>query len=396
MMGGLRARVLALMLVPAAANGFGRFAYGLLVPAMQHDLGWSAFTSGSLSAANSAGYLAGAIVADRTRTLLGERSAVLGPLVAATLAVLACAATGDVAALLVLRLVAGAAGAVAFVAGAAVVTRLTTEREARSLGLYFAGPGLGIAVSALLVTPVAASGHWRTGWLLAGGLCGVCVALVAPALARVPLARPVRGGPQLWERGRIGALLASYGLFGAGYITFMTFSVAYLRGTGRTPGQLAWFWFTLGAAGIVIALFLVAPLCRIGGRGSVALPVAITALASALPLLSVSRAAGLASAALFGSFFSVSATVTACARRHLPAAQWPPAIAGLTAAFGVGQCAGPVISGAVADGPYGLRAGLLTGTVLLAASAACALFQPSAPPGAPPIPAEAAPHTDHR
>ncbi|KAB2379249.1 YbfB/YjiJ family MFS transporter [Actinomadura montaniterrae] len=365
------------MLVPAAANGLGRFAYGLLVPAMQNDLGWSSLTSGSLSAANSVGYLIGAIIADRALTVFGERNAVLGPLAVATLTVLACGATGDVIALAVLRLVAGAAGAVAFVAGAAVLTRLTAERETRALGLYFAGPGLGIAASALLVTPIAVAGHWRTGWLLDSVLCAACLALVAPVLARMPLAQPVLSGPRSWERRRVGALLASYGLFGAGYITYMTFSVAYLRANGRTPSQLEWFWFALGVAGIVIGLTLAAPLSRIRGGRGIAVTVATTALASGLPLLSSSSTAELASAALFGSFFSVSATVTAAARRSLPPTQWPPAIAGLTAAFGIGQCAGPVISGAVADGPHGLRAGLLTGTVLLAASGACALFHPS-------------------
>ncbi|WP_329240881.1 YbfB/YjiJ family MFS transporter [Actinoallomurus sp. NBC_01490] len=390
-------RILALMLVPAAANGFGRFAYGLLVPAMQHHLGWSSLTSGSLSAANSAGYLIGAIIADRALTVFGERDAVLGPLAVATLAVLACGATGDVAALLVLRLVAGAAGAVAFIAGAAVLTRLTAERETRALGLYFAGPGLGIAVSALLITPIAVTGHWRTGWLLDGVLCAACLALVAPVLTRMPLARPVRGGgPRPWEHRRVGALLASYGLFGAGYITYMTFSVAYLRGNGRTPDQLVWFWFALGAVGIVIGLTLAAPLSRIRGGGGVAVPVAMTALASVLPILSGTGAAELASAALFGSFFTVSATVTAAARRSLPPTQWPPAIAGLTAVFGIGQCAGPLISGAMADGPHGLRAGLLTGTLLLAASAACALFQPSDSSGTPSLPTEPATQANHR
>lgn len=374
-----RVRLLALMLVPAAANGFGRFAYGLLVPAMQHQLGWSSLTFGALSAANSAGYLVGALTAGRALTVLGERNAVLGPLAVATLAVLACGATDDVAALLVLRLVAGTAGAVAFVAGAAVLTRLSAEHETRVLGLYFAGPGLGIAISALVITPIAVTGHWRTGWLLDGALCAACLLLVAPVLARMPLTRPARGGgPRSWERRRVGRLLASHGLFGAGYITYMTFSVAYLHNHGRTAGQLLWFWFALGAAGIVIGLTLAAPLSRIRGGGGVAVPLAVTALASALPVLSNTPVAELASAVLFGSFFTVSATVTAAARRSLPPTQWASAIAGLTAAFGVGQCTGPLISGAMADGLHGLRVGLLAGTLLLATSAACALLQPSA------------------
>jgi hypothetical protein len=47
----------ALALGPALATGFARFAYGLLVPAMQADLGWTNTEAGLAGSANAFGYL---------------------------------------------------------------------------------------------------------------------------------------------------------------------------------------------------------------------------------------------------------------------------------------------------------------------------------------------------
>jgi len=55
----------ALALASAVSLGFGRFAYGLLLPSMRADLAWSYFTAGAMNTANAAGYLAGALLAPR-------------------------------------------------------------------------------------------------------------------------------------------------------------------------------------------------------------------------------------------------------------------------------------------------------------------------------------------
>jgi len=171
-------------------------------------------------------------------------------------------------------------------------------------------------------------------------------------------------------------VLLAYGTFGAGYIAFMTFAIAYLRTTRHASTRtVTAFWLVLGAAGVVIGVALIRRVTTARGGRGLALLTAITAVASALPTVSGSVAVALLAAALFGSFFSVSTAATAVIRQQLPERQWPPAIAGLTAIFGLGQCAGPVLSGALSDGPAGLRTGLLAGTVLLALSSACALAQ---------------------
>ena len=42
-------------------NGFGRFAYGLILPAMRADLGWTYAQAGWLNTANALGYILGAL-----------------------------------------------------------------------------------------------------------------------------------------------------------------------------------------------------------------------------------------------------------------------------------------------------------------------------------------------
>ncbi len=53
-------------------NGFARFSYGLILPAMQSDLGWNYAQAGWLNTANALGYIAGAVL---TMLMIGRYSA---------------------------------------------------------------------------------------------------------------------------------------------------------------------------------------------------------------------------------------------------------------------------------------------------------------------------------
>lgn len=63
-----------LALGTASALGLARFAYGLLVPAMRNDLGWSLAQAGAVTTANGLGYLAGAVT---TATIAEDRKSVV-------------------------------------------------------------------------------------------------------------------------------------------------------------------------------------------------------------------------------------------------------------------------------------------------------------------------------
>jgi MFS family permease len=85
-----------LALAVAVTNGFARFAYALILPAMRSDLGWNYTEAGWNNTANAIGYLAGAVVVFRVarRRRRGRR---VGPrrLFAANLWVTAAASPED-------------------------------------------------------------------------------------------------------------------------------------------------------------------------------------------------------------------------------------------------------------------------------------------------------------
>jgi predicted MFS family arabinose efflux permease len=150
---------LALSLGAAVSLGITRFAYGLLLPPMREDLGWSYTLAGSMNTANAVGYLLGAMAMS---WLLQRMSPSRLFVVGAVLATLFMAASGfftSAAALLLQRLLAGVASGLVFSTGGLLAARLGARQPQRSgllLGLYYGGTGFGIVLSALGVPLVLA------------------------------------------------------------------------------------------------------------------------------------------------------------------------------------------------------------------------------------------------
>jgi predicted MFS family arabinose efflux permease len=171
--------------------------------------------------------------------------------------------------------------------------------------------------------------------------------------------------------------LLAYGLFGAGYIAYATFIIAYLRSDeGFSAANVSLFWSILGLTSVAAAFLWGPILSRLtGGRGT-ASTISVVMIGAAVPLLWSRPAGAYLSAILFGgSFLAVVVAVTAFARKATRPHAWTAVIAVFTVAFGLGQCIGPVLSGALSDGPSGVRAGLWLSVGLLAAGSIIAVFQ---------------------
>ncbi|MBX3139639.1 MAG: YbfB/YjiJ family MFS transporter [Trueperaceae bacterium] len=345
---------------PAAAVGVGRFAYALVLPDMLTGLGLSLTQAGLLGSANTGGYLLGALGSHRILRAAGHGKGFYLAAALQCLTLLALASAPPFWAMAALRLAQGVLGAVVFVGGAALV--MAAGGRASSLGLYFGSIGVGMAVSTA-VLPLAAD--WRTGWLWLGLLASalVAVSLCAWSRLREP-APPVAAGEGSLRP--VVAALVSYGLYGAGYIAYMTFVTTDLRvATGP-------FWFVLGL-GAVLNGPVWGPLSgRLGGPVAQAV-VLLTLLVSSLPPLVA--AAPHVSALLFGvSFLGVVTAITVLIRARLPAGAWPRAMGLSTAAFAAGQALGPALTGALGEAFGGATGALWTGSALLALALVVALL----------------------
>ena len=176
-----------LALGTASALGLARFAYGLLVPAMRAELGWSLAQAGPLTTANGLGYLLGAAATAPVARRLGVTTTFRPGMVLTTVALAATAVTSSDPSLLLARAAAGAAGALVFIAGGVLASRAAARlRSAVPLTIYFAGAGLGIAVSGALIPPLLGDhpGRWPLAWAGLAAAAGLAT-VVSWTAARV-------------------------------------------------------------------------------------------------------------------------------------------------------------------------------------------------------------------
>jgi predicted MFS family arabinose efflux permease len=387
---------LALALGAAVSLGITRFAYGLLLPTMRDDLGWSYTLAGAMNTANALGYLIGALA---TPWLLRRVPATSLLLRGAALATVFMALSGfftQATPLLLQRLLAGVASALVFIAGGLLAARLGARQPLRSgflLGIYYGGTGLGIALSAVgvpwVLAQVAGRPHaWAWAWWGLALLCALAtVLMVWPArvlAASEPLAHaaaPVGGPPtpadqRAFRYRDFAFALAGYTGFGVGYIGYMTFVIALLKEQGSSPGAITLFYALLGVAVMASSRIWAGWLDRHRNGQALARLNALLGLATILPALTSAWPLVLASGLLFGGvFLSVVASTTALVRHNLPPAQWAAGISAFTIVFAAGQMVGPTVVGLIADGPGGLERGLVFSAMALWAGAALAWRQ---------------------
>lgn len=375
----------ALALAAAVSLGLSRFAYGLLLPSMRADLGWSYFLAGAMNTANAAGYLLGALLMPRLLARHDARALLLAGGYSAALLMAAHALARSDALLLTLRLLAGAASAASFVCGGLLAARLAsgigpgaaTPRRSAGLvlGLYYGGVGLGIMVSAPLLpaltqgqaTGGAAGLGWPAAWMLLGLCAAVFTALTGWGTRRLHAPPAARSARATVAWGPMGWALAGYLMFGLGYIGYMTFVVTLLREQGRSAVQIVGFYSLLGA-GVIASSWLWAGLLQRhrNGRPLTVLN-GLLALATLLPVVSAHPLVVLASGALFGAvFLSVVASTTAFVRHNHTPAAWPAGISAFTIVFAAGQIVGPSVTGWVVDAAGGGVAGLVRGLAMSA------------------------------
>jgi predicted MFS family arabinose efflux permease len=380
--------VLGLSLGPAVSNGLARFAYGLILPAMQADLGWTYAQAGWLNTANAAGYLVGALATFALVDRLGARGVFAAGMAVTPLALAGSAASADLVLQSAFRIAAGVAGAGAFIAGgalAAATFRDAPARNALAIGLYFGGGGLGMIASGATLPILfdrAGAEAWPAAWLLLAGLAALAAGPALWAAARCPRAATGPAGAAVpLPLAAMAAAIAGYALFAVGYIVYVTFLVALMREGGAGPTLVATCWTILGL-GVMAAPFLWrGVLARSAGGGALALACLATGAATLLPVaLAGALPALLASVALFGlSFFMAPTAVTRFARRNLDQGAWGRAVALFTTVFAAGQIVGPVLAGLVADATGSVSRGMAAaGAALLAGAATAALQRPLA------------------
>jgi predicted MFS family arabinose efflux permease len=373
--------ILILSLAPTIGLGIGRFAYSLVLPDMRDSLQWSYSAAGFMNTINAVGYLAGALLASRIIRRFGLARTVRWGTLAAVASLALCAMSDNFIVLSFARLLAGLGAAGGFVGGAALAATIAQSRPERSnflLSLFYAGPGLGILSSGLIapfVLQAFGPGSW---WIMWWAMTLLSLVLILPLLL-APLGGATAANQATtidFAAAPVLIYLIAYFLFGAGYIAYMTFMIAYVRdGGGGAPAQ-SLFWSLIGVSAFVTPWVWRRVLALDRGGLTTAIILGVNAIGAALPILGHSPVLLAISALVFGvAFFAVVGSTTAFVRFNYPPAGWPIGIAAMTISFGIGQTLGPIVVGAITDAMGSLSFALNVSAAMLALGAVLAAFQ---------------------
>lgn len=338
----------------AVAMGIGRFAFTPLLPMMLHDGVIGLRAASWLATANYLGYWVGALACAlqprlwarwRVATPLAHTSAMRLGLTATVLLTLGMAQPWP-AIWPLWRFLAGVASALVFVyASSWCLARLTALGTPALAGIIYAGPGLGIAVSGLAASAMVAGG-WSAagGWVAFAMLAAVITALAWPhlsgtagsATAHLSASGAAHGGAM------VGFTLA-YGLAGFGYIVTATFLPVIARQVLPGSVWLDLFWPLFGLGVALGALLTVRLPARWDRRRLLMACYSMQAL-GVLASVWLPSLAGFALGSFLVGLPMTAITLFAMQEaRRLQPHRASAFIGSLTAAYGLGQIAGPLV-----------------------------------------------------
>ncbi len=356
-----------------AAMGIGRFSFTPLLPLMQQDAGLTLNQGSWLATANYLGYLAGALASIALAPR--PRLAIRFGLVSIAVFTLGMGLTGDFWLWLFQRFVGGAASAFVLVGVSNWALPALTRRErAHWSGHVFSGVGVGIAFAGL-VGLAAGVQHWgsQATWIVLGAISGVLTLVLWPLLAHdgAQAAGPALGRAPLGRRAWI--TVVCYGIFGYGYIIPATFLPAQARHYIDNPAVFGLVWPVFGAAAAASTVLIAQAAGRFAPRRIWVAGLWVLAAGVLAPVVALNLATLAIGALAVGGTFMIITMAGIQEARRIGGAQAQRLTATMTAAFAIGQIAGPVTVPLLAGAggglawPSGLAAlALLASSVMLA------------------------------
>ena len=342
----------------SVAQAFGRFTYGVLLPAIRDDLGITNTLAGTISAINVGGYLFGTIAVAWAASYIQLLSILRIGLLLTTTGLL-LAATSDTPFILSLGLLlTGIGGAMVWIPAPIIAAdAVPQQHRSQAVGLMGSGIGAGIVFTGFL------SAHMRGNYGDAGWSnvywIDATIALIA-LLGLFLLVRHSQG--QISNKGGIGGfgslrrmrgwlpLTLAYSAFGFMYLLIIGFLTTRLEDdSGWSATSAAYAFTVMGIAMVLGGPISIAVNKRLGARLSIMLVFGLWTVLTLVVLGGWKTPTLLSIAGLGILFTSLPALVTLFVVENTNSNDYGPAYSAITLAFGIAQTISPQIGGLIAD-----------------------------------------------
>jgi MFS family permease len=361
--------VVLVMAGACVAQAFGRFTYGVILPAVRDDLlGSSNGSAGFLGTVNVAAYFVGTIVVATVSARLTLVRLIRVGLCLSTSGLLLASFAGNAAALGAGLVLMGLGGAAIWIPSPRVASAaLPPHRRGVASGLVGMGIGLGIVFAGQLSDAMRhgrGDDSWRAVYRIEGFIgCGVLVAAFVFLRHREAptVGRPVEASPVIARSGFAGfgalrridgwlPLTAAYAAFGFMYLLVFAFFVARLEDdSGFTADRASSMFSVVGVAAVFGGVLLGALSDRFGRRRTLAASFVAFGLSGLGVLIGRQPWVFVAAIGVGLSFAGLPGIIAAYVVDATDAVTYGPAYSAATLAFGAAQAAAPQIGGLIAD-----------------------------------------------
>ncbi|MET0153684.1 MAG: MFS transporter [Candidatus Binatia bacterium] len=362
--------LILVVLAVGVAQGFGRFTYALVLPAIERDLLHSYAVAGWFGTANLTAYLVGVMLVSLAAARLDPVHLIVLGLVMSTGGLAAMTVAVEPGLLLGGMIATGAAGAFIWIPSPALAGSVVPEhRRGFAIGLLGSGIGVAMLFAAELTHAVQArygENSWRAVWGVEAALAAIATVLVVIWLRepdteragemRTSSLRDIVALTSLRAVPSWVAMTVAYAGYGLCYSIYSSYLVAALQAAGFSVRHASLDYGLVGLSIAAGGVLLGRISDRAGRRPALVWGFIAMSACPLLVLLGREPWVG-ASAIIFGVMMSgVGSVVAAYVRDHTTEAAFAPAFGAITLFFGAAQLVGPELGGLLAErsGGFGL------------------------------------------
>jgi len=355
-----------------AGLGFGRFALGMLLPAMGVSLQLSYSQMGLISTSNFAGYLLAVLVCGHLSARLGSRLLIFLALLLVAISMLLVSRAQSFGSVVLFYTLTGmGSGASNVPMMALVASWFTSGQRGKAAGFIVIGSGFAILLSGKLIpylNQLRALDGWRLSWLVLGSIVLVisiiCFLVIRDSPGELGL-QPYSDRrqanldtrvlfaehPPAVSRRNIYHLGAVYFLFGFTYVIYATFIVTTLvQERGFTEMVAGNFWSWVGFLSLFSGPVFGTLSDRLGRKAGLVIVFSIQMCAYLLVALSLPGMFLYLSIGCYGIVaWAIPSIMAALVGDYVGPQRTARVFGFITFIFALGQIAGPAVAGFLAE-----------------------------------------------
>jgi len=356
-----------------ACLGLGRFALGMILPAMGQSLHLSYSQMGLIGTMNFAGYLVAVLFCGALADRFGYRRLIVMALVAIGVTMILIGRSSSLGMILVCYTITGMGSGAANVPMMGLISQwFAKSHRGRATGFVVIGSGFAILLSGRLVpflNRLGGAEGWRLSWQVLGGIillvAGLCLAMLRNSPQEKNLHPLGESGNDegAWLAGAeirirlrdIAQLGGLYFLFGYTYVIYTTFIVtALIQEHGFSEAEAGSFWSLVGGLSLLSGPVFGSLSDRIGRKYTLAMVFAIQTAAYLLVSRPLATPFLYLSIGCFGVVaWSIPSIMAALSGDYAGPRKAARIFGLITFVFALGQIAGPAVAGLLAEKSLG-------------------------------------------